>query len=322
MTDRSNTRNSSSTVDGHGLLDDFTTHLRYEKGLSEHTVRAYVGDTRGLVAFAGARGVAITAMDLALLRGWLADHTRRGAARTTVARQVSSAKAFCAWAVREGVLEHDPATRLQAPKAHRTLPTVLGQDQAAAAVSAVGTVTGGDAADGETDPVHIAVALRDAVILELLYASGIRVGELCGLDLGDVDTDRRVLRVIGKGDKQRSVPYGDPAARALHLWLRDGRATLATTRSGDALLLGVKGGRLDQRMARSVVHRAVQAAGLPDIGPHGLRHSAATHLLEGGADLRVVQELLGHSSLATTQIYTHVSVERLRAVHRQAHPRA
>ena len=166
------------------------------------------------------------------------------------------------------------------------------------------------------------IALRDTVILEVLYAGGIRVGELCGLDVDDVDRDRRVLRVIGKGDKERTVPYGAPAAAALDAWLRHGRPALATERSGAALLLGARGGRLDQRMARTVVTRAVEQAGGPAMGPHGLRHSAATHLLEGGADLRVVQELLGHSSLATTQIYTHVSVERLRAVHNQAHPRA
>ena len=177
------------------------------------------------------------------------------------------------------------------------------------------------ATTAERDPDD-PIALRDRLIVELLYASGIRVGELCGLDVDDVDTGRRILRVIGKGDKERSVPYGDPAARALDDWLRRGRPRLAIAESGPALLLGARGRRLDQRMARSVVSHAVEAAGGPAMGPHGLRHSAATHLLEGGADLRVVQELLGHSSLATTQIYTHVSVERLRAVHRQAHPRA
>ncbi|MGV9712359.1 tyrosine recombinase XerC [Gordonia sp. NPDC003424] len=294
-----------------GLLDDFTAYLRYEKGHSEHTVRAYVGDVRGLIAYAGARGVAIGDIDLTLLRSWLADHTRRGAARTSIARQVSSAKTFCAWAAREGVFGADPSTRLQAPKAHRTLPAVLAPAQAAAAAGSIPT-------DADDDPI----AMRDRLIVELLYASGIRVGELCGLDIGDVDGARRVLRVVGKGNKQRTVPYGEPAARAIDRWLRTGRPALAGARSADALLLGARGGRLDQRMARTVVHRAVQAAGGPDMGPHGLRHSAATHLLEGGADLRVVQELLGHSSLATTQIYTHVSVERLRAVHRQAHPRA
>ncbi|MET4164384.1 integrase/recombinase XerC [Gordonia terrae] len=294
------------------MLDDFADHLRLEKGRSEHTIRAYVGGARALVSFAGARGIEVGAIDLALLRAWLAELTRRGAARTTVARQVSAAKTFCAWAVREGYLATDPSQRLKAPKAHRTLPAVLAPAQAEAAIAATGVDRAAD------DPI----ALRDRVILELLYASGVRVGELCGLDVGDVDADRRVVRVIGKGDKERSVPYGEPAARAIDDWLRTGRPALVTDASGAALLLGARGGRLDQRMARSVVARAVDASGGPATGPHGLRHSAATHLLEGGADLRVVQELLGHSSLATTQIYTHVSVERLRAVHRQAHPRA
>jgi integrase/recombinase XerC len=164
---------------------------------------------------------------------------------------------------------------------------------------------------------------RDRVIVEVLYATGIRVGELCGLDIGDIDPSRNVLRVIGKGNKERTVPYGAPAAAALDTWLRSGRPALAQAAAGNALLVGAKGGRLDQRMARTVVHRVLGALpGTPDLGPHGLRHSAATHLLEGGADLRVVQELLGHASLATTQLYTHVSVERLRKVHDQAHPRA
>ncbi|WP_238419097.1 tyrosine recombinase XerC [Gordonia sp. 'Campus'] len=294
------------------MLDDFADHLRLEKGRSEHTIRAYVGGARALVTFAGARGVAPADIDLALLRAWLAELTRRGAARTTIARQVSAAKTFCAWAVREGIMSTDPSQRLKAPKAHRTLPAVLAPAQADAALAAA-------VAEREPDDP---IALRDSVILELLYASGIRVGELCGLDVDDVDTGRRVVRVIGKGDKERSVPYGEPAARAIDAWLSRGRPLLATDRSDAALLLGAQGGRLDQRMARTVVSRAVSASGGPAMGPHGLRHSAATHLLEGGADLRVVQELLGHSSLATTQIYTHVSVERLRAVHRQAHPRA
>ncbi|AVM00389.1 recombinase XerC [Gordonia iterans] len=292
------------------VLDEFAQHLRLERARSEHTVRAYTGDVRGLISYAGARGVALSAIDLSLLRGWLAEQTRRGVARTTVARQVSSVKTFCAWAVREGILGSDPAARLQAPKAHRALPAVLGPEQAARAVESL-------ARDDDGGPL----VLRDRLVLELLYSCGIRVGELCGLDLGDVDAARRVLRVIGKGDKQRSVPFGVPAEEAIDTWLRRGRPALATTASGEALLLGARGRRLDQRMARTVVHRATAAQGA-DVGPHGLRHSAATHLLEGGADLRVVQELLGHSSLATTQLYTHVSVERLRAVHDQAHPRA
>jgi integrase/recombinase XerC len=167
------------------------------------------------------------------------------------------------------------------------------------------------------------VVLRDRLIVELLYATGVRVSELVGLDVDDVDRRRRVLRVLGKGNKQRTVPFGAPAQRALAAWLAEGRPALAIAASGPALLLGARGGRIDPRQARTVVHQTIAAVdGAPDIGPHGLRHSAATHLLEGGADLRVVQELLGHSSLATTQLYTHVTVARLRAVHDQAHPRA
>ena len=308
------------------VLDEFADHLRHERGRSEHTIRAYVSDVRGLITFAGARGVRVGDIDLALLRSWLAEHTRRGAARTTIARQVSSAKTFCAWAFREQILGDDPSTRLQAPKAHRTLPPILAPDEAAAAIAAAARPSPVSESDtdarrdlGESDDP---IALRDVAILELLYATGIRVGELCGLNVADVDAHRRVVRVIGKGNKERTVPYGAPAAKAVARWLRDGRPSVVGQRSGEALLLGARGGRLDQRMARSVVHRAVEAAGGPSMGPHGLRHSAATHLLEGGADLRVVQELLGHASLATTQLYTHVSVERLRAAHRQAHPRA
>ena len=165
--------------------------------------------------------------------------------------------------------------------------------------------------------------LRDRLVLELLYATGVRVGELCGLDVDDVDDGRRVLRVLGKGARERTVPFGQPAAQALTAWLGQGRPQWATARSGPALLLGRRGGRLDPRAARSLVHRRLaDVPGAPDLGPHGLRHSAATHLLEGGADLRSVQELLGHASLATTQLYTHVSVERLRSSYAQAHPRA
>ena len=165
--------------------------------------------------------------------------------------------------------------------------------------------------------------VRDLAIMELLYASGIRVSELCGLDLDDLDRERRTIRVMGKGGKERVVPVGLPAERAAARWIRDGRPVLLAAGSGRALFLGARGRRLDPRAARRVVHARLGAVpGVPDSGPHGLRHAAATHLLEGGADLRSVQEILGHASLASTQIYTHVSVERLQAAFRQAHPRA
>jgi integrase/recombinase XerC len=236
-----------------------------------------------------------------------------GAARTTLARRTSAVKTFTAWAARRGLLTEDPGARLQVQKSHRTLPAVLRQDQALDAMAAA--KSGAE----QGDPM----ALRDLLIVEMLYATGIRVSELCGLDIDDVDTHHRVVRVLGKGNKQRTAPFGVPAADALRVWLADGRPALAVAESGPALLLGARGRRLDARQARTVVHQTVAAVdGAPDMGPHGLRHSAATHLLEGGADLRIVQELLGHSSLATTQLYTHVAVARLRAVHDQAHPRA
>lgn len=295
------------------ILEEFDEYLGLQCGRSAHTRRAYLGDLRSLWTFLQQRGVDLAGLSLPLLRAWLASAAGAGTARTTLARRTSAVKSFTAWAVRRGLLAEDPAARLQVPKAHRTLPAVLRQDQALDAMSAA------KSGAQQGDPR----ALRDRLIVEMLYATGIRVSELCGLDVDDVDSHHRLIRVLGKGNKQRTVPFGVPAADALGAWLSTGRPALATAESGPALLLGARGRRLDVRQARTVVHETVSAVdGAPDIGPHGLRHSAATHLLEGGADLRVVQELLGHSSLATTQLYTHVAVSRLRAVHDQAHPRA
>ena len=297
------------------ILEEFDAYLELQRLRSAHTRRAYLGDLRSLFAFldACAPGTGLRGLSLPVLRSWLAAGAAAGTARTTLARRTSAVKTFTAWAVRRGLMTDDPAARLQTPKTRRTLPSVLRQDQALAAMSAA------KSGSQQGDPL----ALRDRLIVELLYATGIRVSELCGLDIDDVDTGHRLLRVLGKGNKQRSAPYGAPAADALSAWLADGRPALVTAESGPALLLGARGRRLDVRQARTVVHQTVSAVdGAPDMGPHGLRHSAATHLLEGGADLRVVQELLGHSSLATTQLYTHVTVARLRAVHDQAHPRA
>ena len=207
----------------------------------------------------------------------------------------------------------DAGASLGAPKAHRTLPPVLRADEAAELVRAAAE----HADDGSP------VGLRDVAMLELLYATGIRVGELVGLDVDDLDRDREVVRVLGKGRKERSVPFGRPASRALDRWLATGRPALRAEGAGPALFLGTRGHRIDQRAVRRLVHqRIADVPGAPDIGPHGLRHTAATHLLEGGADLRSVQELLGHASLATTQLYTHVTTDRLRRAYQQAHPRA
>jgi integrase/recombinase XerC len=293
------------------VLAGYEEHIRWQRDLSAHTVRGYVGDAIWLLDHLVRRGgTRIDDLDLATLRSWLAHNRTRGASRATLARRAAAARSLTRWLRRSGLTSEDVGLRLVSPKAHRTLPEVLAPDQARAVV---------DSAAGAEEPI----GLRDAVVLELLYASGIRVSELVGLDIDDVDRGRRLLRVFGKGRKERNVPYGAPAERALDAWLTRGRPALATDRSGPALLLGVRGGRLDPREARRTVHTAVAAApGAPDIGPHGLRHSVATHVLEGGADLRLVQELLGHASLATTQMYTHVTVDRLRAVHARAHPRA
>ncbi len=292
-------------------LEGYEAFLTGERQLSGHTVRGYVTDVVWLLDHLARRGgTRVDELELAVLRSWLAQGRTRGAGRATTARRAAAARSFTAWLRRSGLTPEDAGQRLVSPKAHRTLPDVLAPDQARAVVESTGGAEG-------------PVGLRDAVVLELLYASGIRVSELVGLDVDDVDRGRRLLRVLGKGRKERSVPYGAPAERALDAWLVRGRPALATTGSGPALLLGLRGGRLDPREARRTVHAAVaRTPGAPDVGPHGLRHSAATHVLEGGADLRSVQELLGHASLATTQIYTHVTVERLRAVHAQAHPRA
>lgn len=291
-------------------VDAFERHLTLERNLSPHSVRAYLGDVVGLLDHLGRMGRGELAdLDARVLRSWLARLRSTGSARSTLARRAAAARAFTAFAQRAGLAETDAGAQLISPRPHRTLPPVLRADEALALV------------DRPADAGPL--GLRDRLVLELLYATGIRVGELVRLDVDDVDRHRRVVRVIGKGDKERTVPYGAPAERALDDWLRGGRPELATAGSGPALVLGAKGRRVDPRTVRRLVHEHLaRLPGAPDLGPHGLRHSAATHLLEGGADLRTVQEILGHASLSTTQIYTHVSVERLRAAYRQAHPRA
>lgn len=298
------------------VIAEYRRHLVAERGHSRHTVRAYLGDVASLLArLTQDRGQHATLddLDLGLLRHWLADQLAAGASRNSLARRGAAARTFTAWATRAGWLAQDPGPRLVSPRPHRTLPAVLRADQAADVMAA--------AASGarQADPV----GLRDHAIVELLYASGVRVSELCELDLDSVDHHRRLLRVLGKGGRERAVPYGVPAARALAAWLSTGRPELVRTSSPPAVFLGVRGGRLDPRAARRVVHDTVCAVPeTADMGPHGLRHTAATHLLEGGADLRSVQELLGHATLATTQLYTHVTVDRLKAIHDRTHPRA
>ncbi|QEO15753.1 tyrosine recombinase XerC [Agromyces intestinalis] len=301
------------------LVDEYLEHLRLERGVAANTVTAYSRDLAELAAFARERGVdVVTGIDLALLRDWLWLATERGLARSSVARRAASARGWCAWLTRVGALAADPGARLRAPKPHRALPRVLTQP----AITDLLAGLDARAADGDS------IAARDSAILELLYASALRVSELVGLDLDRLDRRARTVRVIGKGDRERVVPYGAPAARAIERYLDGARAALLTAAgptapATPAVFVGARGGRLGVR----AVHRLVASllADLPGSGPsgpHALRHTAATHLLDGGADLRAVQEFLGHASLGTTQIYTHVSTERLKESYRLAHPRA
>lgn len=303
-------------------LELFIRHIDAARALSAHTVRAYAGDIHSLLRYAAGAGAARPdGISVAVLRGWLGVQHEAGAARATLSRRGAAARTFTAFCHQQGWLPSDPGLRLGTPKPQRTLPLVLRGGEidavlAAAADRAQQAVAAGDAA-------MAALALRDAALLELLYACALRVSELCGLDVGGVDAERMTVRVIGKGDKERVVPAGLPAVRAVAAYQADGRPVLVTSRSGNALFLGARGGRLDPRTARKIVHERLGAGSRSrDTGPHGIRHTAATHLLDGGADLRSVQEFLGHASPATTQIYTHVSAERLKASYRQAHPRA
>ncbi len=313
-------------------LDDFTAYLSDEARRSPNTVRAYEADVAALLEHAHRMSrTDPPRIDLAVLRSWLARLTSSGRARSTVARRATAARVFCSWSVTAGHLDRDPGVRLAVPRATPRLPAVATQDQvkerlevAAAAVQPPGIDTAADRAPHTPgNRAADALAQRDLAMLEVLYATGLRVGELVGLDLPDVDWSRSVVRVLGKGAKERTVPFGQPAGEALTRWVQ-ARPALATDRSGLAVFLGARGGRIDPRTVRAVVTAwfGDESSSSGSLGPHGLRHSAATHLLEGGADLRVVQELLGHASVATTQRYTHVSVERLRRAYRQAHPRA
>ncbi|MBF4565284.1 tyrosine recombinase XerC [Plantibacter sp. VKM Ac-2876] len=303
-------------------IDGFSEHLASERRLSPQTVRAYASDLRQLADFATGRDVELVdGVTLDLLRDWLWAASEAGSSKATLARRTATAKAWSAWLLRTGRVDSDVAARLRSPKTGRTLPRVVGRgpfDDLLAGLE-------DRAASGEPN------ALRDLAVVELLYASALRVSELCGLDRDDLDLDRLTVRVTGKGDRERVVPFGVPAQSAIVDYLTSARPQLVARAAandrgptpGAALFLGARGGRLGPRSVYTLVARLLDAVpGGGPAGPHALRHTAATHLLDGGADLRAVQELLGHASLATTQIYTHVSVERIKESYRNAHPRA
>ena len=292
------------------VLADFTLYLSAERGFSEHTVRSYRGDLADLLRFADEAG-ATTAdeIDLELLRGWLWRGSTAGLAKSTLARRSATARALTSWLARSGETPTDAAARLRAPKPDRHLPRVLTRDQIDAMLAGLAA----RAATGDR------LATRDLAIVELLYASALRVSELAGLDVRDVDLGRLTVRVLGKGSKERVVPFGVPAKNAIAAWIDVREASI----QNPALFLGARGGRIGTRAVYALVADLLEALpGGGPAGPHALRHTAATHLLDGGADLRAVQELLGHASLGTTQIYTHVSTERLKESYAMAHPRA
>jgi integrase/recombinase XerC len=291
------------------MIEGFLRHLALERRTSDHTVAAYRGDLVGLATFLARGGSSLQTATLPQLRRWLANLQTRGYARTSIARKAASARSLYRYLFRKGQVETNPAALLAAPKTGTLLPAVLKRGEAAALV---------EAPRGK-DPV----ALRDRAVLELLYAAGLRVSELCGLDVDDVSPERGRVRVLGKGSREREVPIGEMAVDALDAYLQEGRARMMPPSGGPALFFNRRARRLTPRDVRGMVeqYRQLILAGRR-ASPHTLRHSFATHLMEGGADIRAVQELLGHANLAVTQLYTHVSRGRLFTAYRDSHPRA
>lgn len=299
-------------ADAGTVRERYAAALRHGYGASTHTIRAYLGDLDDLAHHLELDDDSTWGgVQLADIRSWLAHMAEDGKSRSTLARRGAAIRTFFAWAHRTGLIDHNPALRLASARPASTLPEVLGVDD----MSLLLDVAQVRADSG--DPLD----LRDWAMAELLYATGIRVGELTGVDVADLDVAELTVRVVGKGDKERVVPFGIPAMRALVAWLDLGRGVCAPS-DARALFVGRRGGRIDQRQVRDVIHTLAGLAGVPDIAPHALRHTAATHLLQGGSDLRTVQEVLGHASLTTTQRYTHVTADRLRSAYHLAHPRA
>jgi integrase/recombinase XerC len=293
-------------------VSDFAVYLSAERGFSAHTIRSYSADLADLKRFTNTRGIETTdGLDLEVLRDWLWDGSKAGLAKSTLARRSAAVRSFSSWLARMGAASSDAGTRLRAPKAEHHLPRVLTRHQIDALLTRLSDrALGGDA-----------IATRDLAIVELLYASALRVSEIVGLDRGDIDLGRLTVRVTGKGSKERVVPFGVPAHRAIVDYERHRQELL--TEPTQAVFLGARGKRIGTRTVYELIAGLLaEIPGSGPAGPHTLRHTAATHLLDGGADLRSVQELLGHASLGTTQLYTHVSAERLKESYRNAHPRA
>ncbi len=310
---------TSGAAEQDALLEEFVSHLRHERGLSAHSIRSYRSDLRQLVQSQGS----LEDLSLSRIRAWLAELHEQGVTRSTLNRKIASVRAFSSWGHRRGHLKEDPSVRLRSASRSAHLPDVLQEQHVEELTDRLHERSEASGELKEKDPAAHALLLRDEAMIELLYATGMRVSELAGLDLASFVSGRRMVRVLGKGNKERMVPFGAPAEKAVQRWTREGRPRLLTEESGQALFLGRRGRRIDVRVVRKAVDDQLEALGTTAArGPHALRHSAATHLLDGGADLRTVQELLGHASLSTTQIYTHISVDRLREAYGRSHPRA
>jgi integrase/recombinase XerC len=290
---------------------EFAIYLNSSKGYSPNTLKAYIADIQDLGLALGAERP-VQEISLETLRDWLWRQSEKGASKSTIARKSAAARAFTKWLQKTGHIDEDPGLRLRSPKAERSLPKVVSRESLDQVFSALQSKATVDNPSG----------LRDLAMVELLYATGARVSELASLDLGSFDYSRNIVRLMGKGSKERMVPFGQPARDALDDWLRHGRSSMAQEKTDSAMFLNSRGSRVGVRQIFSLVASLLENTSTGAAGPHSLRHSAATHLLDGGADLRAVQELLGHASLGTTQIYTHVSIERLKEGYKNAHPRA
>ena len=299
------------------MIDAWGVYLRANLAVSEHTLRAYVSDLRAFIVYCQVDELSTEnirrVVTLRAIRAWLASLVQQGKSRSTISRRTASIRSFTAWAYRRGYLDSDPGLLVTSARGDQKLPQVQTPSDTAELLSYAATC-----AREENSPA----AIRDWTILETIYATGIRVSEVCSLDTTSIDQQGMTLRVIGKGNKERVVPFTRACLSALQAWLSHGRPSLAIPEAGRALFVGDKGRRIDPRVIRSMIHRMCAQAGVRDLAPHALRHTAATHILAGGADLRAVQEILGHSSLQTTQRYTHVDAQRLSAIYKQAHPRA
>ena len=299
------------------MIDAWGVYLRANLAVSEHTLRAYVSDLRAFIVYCQVDELSTEnirrVVTLRAIRAWLASLVQQGKSRSTISRRTASIRSFTAWAYRRGYLDSDPGLLVTSARGDQKLPQVQTPSDTAELLSYAATC-----AREENSPA----AIRDWTIVETIYATGIRVSEVCSLDTTSIDQQGMTLRVIGKGNKERVVPFTRACLSALQAWLSHGRPSLAIPEAGRALFVGDKGRRIDPRVIRAMIHRMCAQAGVRDLAPHALRHTAATHILAGGADLRAVQEMLGHSSLQTTQRYTHVDAQRLSAIYKQAHPRA